>query len=72
MVTSFRLLNLYPEIESQENDKPMNGPVSQSSLAWYNNIVGPKQETGDIQPGLGPMSEVPNGKIASCTVYWLC
>ena len=111
MVASFRLANVYTETESQKkNDKPMNRPISMSSLAWYNktttvsgqnppgrnspeqnppgqnlgfcpgrfcprpnyNIVGPKQETSDVQPGIGPISEVPNGKITRCTVYWLC
>ena len=36
MVASFRLANVYPEIESQTNDKPMNRPIPRSSLAWYN------------------------------------
>ena len=65
-----------PELNLKQNDKPMNRQISRSSLAWYikqnYNIVGPKQETSDVQLGIGPISEVPNGKIARCTVYWLC
>ena len=66
MVASFRLAKL----NLRQNDKPMNRPISRNSLAWYNRTTT-KQETSDVQSGLGPISEVPNGKIARCTVYWL-
>ena len=38
----------------------------------YPSLNRVKQETSDVHPGLGPISEVPKGKIARCTVYWLC
>ena len=72
MVASFRLPNVCPEIESQKKDKLLNMSISQISLALYNrNSNGPLQETSAVQPDLGPIFEVPNGKIARCTVYCL-
>ena len=61
-----------PKLNLKQKDKPLNMPISQISLALYNrNTTGPMQETSDVQPGLGPIFEVPNGKIARCTVYCL-
>ena len=60
-----------PKLNLKRNDKPMKRPnlTEQFSLVQQNyNIVGPKQDTSDVQPGLGPISDVPKGKVARCTV----